>query len=326
MVWMIQDSKLQRKLKWGIVKTIHPDHDGVVRDVIIRYISIRPGPEPYITPFSRKSPFKTKLCAVQNLSMMYSVEEQQSDKRERMQDPMSASCEIDLMGKKEEKFKTFTIDVKDSDEVTRLLTWLPDDLEEEDVSKESLEVPHAAIAQHEDISDLRIQRENCELETDGSDEMEGTNDAPDEETDKVHVISLLNRTVSTECRTNLEGDVRNIPGSHFLGYHSVKTTSTKLYSWGESDSESAASTIVRNDSGHVQNNKQFTTLTIPDVSQGTGVEMREDRRQRCLPQLRRTGDTQAVSGTRSTASYAAGHLLLDGIPGAETSPRGPKLV
>ena len=270
-VWMIQDSKLQRKLKWGIVKTVHPDHDGVVRDVMIRYISIRPGPEPYVTPFSRKYPFKTKLCTVQNLSMMYSVEEQQSDKRERMLDPMSASCEIDLMGKEAEKLKTFTINVKDSDEVNRLLTWLPDELEEEDVnrsvSKESLEVPLAAIAQNEDTTELRIQRKNCELHVDRSDEMDGTNDEPDDDTNKVHVKSLLNRTVSTDYRTCLEEaatswtpdhpeadaeaagrpekhhkeaqkirrltslieeDVRDLPGSHFLGYHSVKRTSSKL--------------------------------------------------------------------------------------------------
>jgi hypothetical protein len=188
------------------------------------------------------------------------------------------------------------------------------------------------------------------LNVDRSDEIEGTNDEPDDDTDKVHVKSMLNRTVSTEYRTNLEEDAtswtpvhpeadaealeevaeeedaRILPGSHFLGYHSVKTTSSELYSWGELDSGSAASTTVRNDSGHVQNNKQFTTLTIPDVPQWPGVEMREDRRQRCLPQLRRRGDTQAVSGTRSSASYAAGLVLHDGGPGAETSPRGPELV
>ena len=34
-VWMIEDSNLKKKMKWGIVKTIHPDHDGVVRDVML---------------------------------------------------------------------------------------------------------------------------------------------------------------------------------------------------------------------------------------------------------------------------------------------------
>ena len=37
-VWMVEESTLKKKLKWGIVKTIHPDHDGVLRDVMVRYI------------------------------------------------------------------------------------------------------------------------------------------------------------------------------------------------------------------------------------------------------------------------------------------------
>ena len=52
---------------------------------------------------------------------------------------------------------------------------MPDELEEEDVnrsvSKESLEVPHGAIAQNEETTDLRIQRKICELHVDRSDEM-----------------------------------------------------------------------------------------------------------------------------------------------------------
>ena len=237
--------------------------------------------------------------------MMYSVEEQQSDKRERMLDPMSASCEIDLMGKEAEKLKTFTIDVKQSDEISKLLTWMPDELEEEDVDRsvteESLEVPVADNAQTEDTTDFTIQRMSCELPTDRSEEMDGTNDEPDEEINKVHVKSMLNRIVGTDSRTYLdeagtpwtpvrpeadveaagspekhhketqkikrltsliEEEVRALPGSHFLGYHSVKTTSSKLYSWGELGTGSAASTTVRNDSGHVQNNKQFTTCLL----------------------------------------------------------------
>jgi hypothetical protein len=35
LVWMIEDSNLKKKMKWGIIKTIHPAHDGVVRDVMI---------------------------------------------------------------------------------------------------------------------------------------------------------------------------------------------------------------------------------------------------------------------------------------------------
>ena len=56
-VWMIQESKLKRKLKWAIVQSVHPDHDGVVRDVIVRYSLRKPGPEPYITKFTKKGPF-----------------------------------------------------------------------------------------------------------------------------------------------------------------------------------------------------------------------------------------------------------------------------
>ena len=69
-VWMIQDSKLKNKLKRAIVQSVHPDHNGVVRDVIVRYILLKPGPEPYILAFSKKSPFKTKLCSVQSLALM----------------------------------------------------------------------------------------------------------------------------------------------------------------------------------------------------------------------------------------------------------------
>ena len=86
---------------------------------------------------------------------------------------------------------------------------------------------------------------------------------------KVHVNSLTNRIVGTNSRTYLEEtetpwtsvspeadveaagspdkhhketqkikeltslieeEVKALPGSHFLGYHSVKTTSSKLYS------------------------------------------------------------------------------------------------
>ena len=58
---------------------MHPDHDGVVRDVIVRYALLKPGPEPYIAGFNKKGPFKTKLVAVQNLAMMYSRVEQKED-------------------------------------------------------------------------------------------------------------------------------------------------------------------------------------------------------------------------------------------------------
>ena len=80
MVWIISDSKLSKKMKWGIVRTVFPDHDGVVRDCIIRYANLRPEKEPYTSPFRKTDPFKTKLCAVQNLAMMYSTLEQKEAK------------------------------------------------------------------------------------------------------------------------------------------------------------------------------------------------------------------------------------------------------
>ena len=57
-VWLVQDSKLCRRLKWAIVKSVHPDHDGVVRDAIVRYALLKPGPEPYIAGFNKKGPSK----------------------------------------------------------------------------------------------------------------------------------------------------------------------------------------------------------------------------------------------------------------------------
>ena len=95
-VWMIHDSKFQRKLKWAIVQSIHPDHDGVVRDDIVRYILLKPGPEPYISAFSKKSPFKTKLCSVQSLALMYSKEEQMKDMEEQLRDPLASSSSVDM--------------------------------------------------------------------------------------------------------------------------------------------------------------------------------------------------------------------------------------
>ena len=278
-----------------------------------------------------------------------------------MLDPMSASCEIDLMGKEAKEHKTYTIDVKKAEdiEISKLLTWMPDDLEEEDVTssvtEETLEV---------DTADFTVQRMGRELPKDWSEEVEGTNDEPEDGTNKVHVNSLTNRIVGTNSRTYLEEtetprtlpspeadvevagspetqhkeilkvmeitslieeEVRALPGSHFLGYHSVKTTSSKQYSWRELGLGSAASTTVRNDSGHVQNNKTNTTLIIPDVSARPGVEMCEDRRQGCLPQLRRQRDQKAGIGTWPPSTHATGHVLSHEETQTISSPRGPEL-
>ena len=102
-VWMISDSKISKKMKWGIVRTVFPDHDGVVRDCIIRYANLRPGKEPYTSPFRKTDPFKTKLCAVQNLALMYSTEEQKEDKQRRKEEGLVESNTVDLMDYKNEK-------------------------------------------------------------------------------------------------------------------------------------------------------------------------------------------------------------------------------
>jgi hypothetical protein len=79
----------------AIVKSAHPDHDGVVRDAIVRYALLKPGPEPYIAGFNKKGPFKTKLVAVQNLDMMYSRDEQKADKEKFCNIKPGGSTEVD---------------------------------------------------------------------------------------------------------------------------------------------------------------------------------------------------------------------------------------
>ena len=68
----------------------------MVRDVIERYILLIPGPEPYILGFSKKRSFKTKLCSVQSLALMYSKEEQERDMEEKLKDPLASSSSVDM--------------------------------------------------------------------------------------------------------------------------------------------------------------------------------------------------------------------------------------
>jgi hypothetical protein len=93
-VWLVQDSKLCRRLKWAIVKSVHPDHDGVVRDAVVRYALFKPGPESYVTGFNKNGPFRTKLVAVQNLAMMYSKEEQRKYKEKFSNIKPGGSAEV----------------------------------------------------------------------------------------------------------------------------------------------------------------------------------------------------------------------------------------
>ena len=96
-VWILMDSKIQKRMKWGIVRTVFPDHDGVVRDCIIRYANLKAGSEPYTSPFKKSDPFKTKLCAVQNLAIMYSSLEQKEDRLRRRNEGLVESAIVDIM-------------------------------------------------------------------------------------------------------------------------------------------------------------------------------------------------------------------------------------
>ena len=69
---------------------------------MVRYANLRPGPEAYITPYSRSSPFKVKLCSIQNLAVMYTKEEQVKDMEMRKMDPLSGSTNVDIVTKSDE--------------------------------------------------------------------------------------------------------------------------------------------------------------------------------------------------------------------------------
>ena len=64
---------------------------------MIRYANLKPGKEPYTSPFRKTDPFKTKLYAVQNLAMMYSTEEQKEDKQRREKEGVVESNSVDIM-------------------------------------------------------------------------------------------------------------------------------------------------------------------------------------------------------------------------------------
>ena len=96
-VWMIQESKISRSLKWGIVKRTFPDQDGVVREVTIRYGLFSGKPEPYVAPFTKKGPFKDKLVPVQNLAMFYSKAEQGEDMEKFKAEMGAGSARVDML-------------------------------------------------------------------------------------------------------------------------------------------------------------------------------------------------------------------------------------
>ena len=73
---MVKDSKLATKLKWGIVRKVFPDEEGLVRDVLVRYAILKPNDKPYVAPYTRKGPFTEKIMSTQSLAMFYSKQEQ----------------------------------------------------------------------------------------------------------------------------------------------------------------------------------------------------------------------------------------------------------
>ena len=60
---------MARKLKWGLVVSVCKDDQGICRDAYVRVLPKPEGPEPYIQPYQKKGPFKTKLVAIPNLAL-----------------------------------------------------------------------------------------------------------------------------------------------------------------------------------------------------------------------------------------------------------------
>ena len=97
-VYMLKDSLVGLSLKWGIVHEVLPDDSGVVRDAIIRYILIQSGRSTFTSVYTKPGPFKYKRVAVQNLALMYSVQDQESDKERNLSTaPPHESAPIDVL-------------------------------------------------------------------------------------------------------------------------------------------------------------------------------------------------------------------------------------
>ena len=125
-----------------------------------------------------------------------------------------------------------------------------------------------------------------------------------------HKEKQENKEVTSLIGANQSLNLKALPGTHFLGFNSVKTTSTtsEQNMLGALSLGSAASATVKLDSGHVQHNYSNSTLIFPDVSQRPGVEMCEDRQQGRLRQLRGQRDPEACPGTRPPGPHAARHM------------------
>ena len=85
-VWLIKESKLERKFKWGLVVSVCKDDQGICRDAYVRVLPKPEGPEPYIQPYQKKGPFKTKLVAVPNRALFYRLDQQKEDKQKYIEE------------------------------------------------------------------------------------------------------------------------------------------------------------------------------------------------------------------------------------------------
>jgi hypothetical protein len=120
---------------------------------------------------------------------MYSVEDQQADREERMRDPMSASSGVDLIGNDTMEQKTYSITMngdKEQEVSNRLFTCNPDDLDE------ALETNH-------------LEDETAEVQAVVDGEEEVINNNPMKEVD---VKNNVNMTVCT----NFKAYQRELPG------------------------------------------------------------------------------------------------------------------
>ena len=101
-VYLLKESLVGLTLKWALVYKVHPDDAGVVRDVTVRYSNIRVGRDTLASVYHRPGPFKFKICAIQNLAMMYSKEDQVRDREahlntDRDRNAHMESSDVDIM-------------------------------------------------------------------------------------------------------------------------------------------------------------------------------------------------------------------------------------
>jgi hypothetical protein len=96
---IIRESALTRTLKWAIVHAIHPNESGLVREVTVRYMLVNGSRQSYVSRYHKKGPFKYRREAIQNLSIMYSKQEQEADRTRNLADPLAGSANVGIVTK-----------------------------------------------------------------------------------------------------------------------------------------------------------------------------------------------------------------------------------